>query len=252
MVPRLRHLGFCLLSVEIAPLEVGGSGDAPSTARATPPGEPGSFTTPRTPRPQRVAPALRGAYLASSVSRQAPPPAPAAALACSHLSRARSAGARSARLYQRLHALASAAANVARPASPIRLASPISKAAARASRVGHLATTDRSDALERPWRTPVTRLSCQVTGGAYEASATPPHAHRLRRVTGQAIAGHDRCRTDGGRSGDPGSRFCRRHRRRDGGATAKLEGGGGRGHPAPHAATDSASLRGVRPAAVGR
>src|SRR4051794_28624820 len=69
-------------------------------------------------RPQRVAPALRGVCLASSVSRQAPLPAPAAALACSHLSRARSAGARSARLYQRRAAVARAAATVARPASP--------------------------------------------------------------------------------------------------------------------------------------
>jgi hypothetical protein len=99
---------------------------------------------------------------------------------------------------------------------------------------------------------PVSRHLLPGERRATEVSVTPLHAHRLRRVTGQAIAGRDRCRTDGGRSGDPGSRFCRRHRRRDGGATAKLEGGGGRGAPAPHAATDSASLRAVRPAAVGR
>ena len=120
-------------------------------------------------RPQRVAPALRGVCLASSVSRQAPLPAPAAALACSHLSRARSAGARSARPYQRRAAVARAAATVARPASPIRLASPTSKAAAASIPRG---TSCNDGSVRRAGATmaklPLLSVSLgMVTGGAY-------------------------------------------------------------------------------------
>ena len=79
---------------------------------------------------------LRGEYLASSASRQAPLLAPAAALACSHLSRASSPGLRSARLYQRRPAVARATAPVARPANPSALPAAISTAATASSSRG--------------------------------------------------------------------------------------------------------------------
>ena len=79
---------------------------------------------------------LRGEYLASSASRQAPLLAPAAALACSHLSRASSPGLRSARLYQRRPAVARAAAPIARPANPSALPTAISTAATASSSRG--------------------------------------------------------------------------------------------------------------------
>src|SRR6185312_9621542 len=89
---------------------------------------------------------LRGEYLASSVSRQAPLLAPATALACSHLSRASSPGLRSARLYQRLPAVARAAAPVARPASPSALPTPISTAATASNSRGR---SDRDGSVRR-------------------------------------------------------------------------------------------------------
>ena len=129
---------------------------------------------------QRVAPAPRGEYLASSVSRQAPLVAAAAALACSLLSRATSAGARSDRLDQRLLAVARATATVARLRARSGWRPRSAGLRRRACRAGRPGRKDRSDVTERPWRTHLSVVADAATGAAYRGFSKSP-CTRIRR-----------------------------------------------------------------------
>ena len=121
---------------------------------------------------------LRGEYLASSVSRQAPLLAPATALACSHLSRASSPGLRSARLYQRLPAVARAAAPIARPANPSALPTPISTAATASSSRGR---SCRDGSVRRDG---VTMTCSHDSLSSDTAPDTPPTHASVKSMTG--------------------------------------------------------------------
>lgn len=112
----------------------------------------------------------RGESLASSVSRQAPLPAPAAALACSHLRRASSPGVRSARLYQRRQAVARAAAATAGPAIPSALPTPISTAATASNSRGR---SCRDGSVRRDGVT----MSCPRDSLSFDTAPDTPHAH---------------------------------------------------------------------------
>ena len=121
---------------------------------------------------------LRGEYLASSVSRQAPLLAPATALACSHLSRASSPGLRSARLYQRRPAVARATAPIARPANPSALPTPISTAATASSSRGR---SCRDGSVRRDG---VTMTCSHDSLSSDTAPDTPPTHASVESMTG--------------------------------------------------------------------